>query len=109
MKLGGDGTELWNCGSQILKVRNCSSATFLVCNSATELLVRNIAELRRCGLKLRMPTFVYSTVNTSSKRNVQEMSNLAEIRREIHLRLMGAFLEVSKKNIGDHLGNVQRV
>jgi hypothetical protein len=28
VKLGGDGTELQNCGSQILTVRNRSSATF---------------------------------------------------------------------------------
>jgi hypothetical protein len=71
VKLGRDGTELRNCGSQILKVRNRSSATFLVRNSATELLVRNIAELRRCGLKLRMPTFVdQSLVNIpAQKRN----------------------------------------
>jgi hypothetical protein len=30
---------------------------FLVRNSAIVLDVRNIAELRRCGLKLRMPSF----------------------------------------------------
>jgi hypothetical protein len=30
---------------------------FLVRNSAVDLPIRNIAELRRCGLKLRMPTF----------------------------------------------------
>ncbi len=46
-----------NCGSHILKVRNRSSATFLVRNSAIDLVVLNIAELRRCGLELRMPTF----------------------------------------------------
>jgi hypothetical protein len=32
---------------------------FLVRNSAIGLAVRNIAELRRCGLKLRMPIFGY--------------------------------------------------
>jgi hypothetical protein len=57
VKLAGDGRELQNCGSQILKVRNRSSTPFLVRNSAIDLIVRNIAELRRCGLKLRMPTF----------------------------------------------------
>jgi hypothetical protein len=30
---------------------------FLFRNSAIDLVVRNISELRRCGLKLRMPTF----------------------------------------------------
>jgi hypothetical protein len=30
---------------------------FLIRNSAIDLVVRNIAELRRCGLKLRMPSF----------------------------------------------------
>ncbi len=30
---------------------------FLVCNSAINLVVGNIAELQRCGLKLKMPTF----------------------------------------------------
>jgi hypothetical protein len=30
---------------------------FLVRNSAIDLVVSNIAELRRCGLKLRMPRF----------------------------------------------------
>jgi hypothetical protein len=57
--LAGDCRELRNCGSQILKVRNRSSATFLVRNSAIDLVVRNIAELWRCGLKLRMPSFGY--------------------------------------------------
>ncbi len=61
----GTGTELRNCGSQILKVRNSSSATFLVRNSAIVLVVHNIEELRRCGLKLRMPTFVHYSVNTT--------------------------------------------
>ncbi len=46
MKLAGDGTELRNCGSQILKVRNRNSATFLVRNAAIDLVVRNIAEMR---------------------------------------------------------------
>jgi hypothetical protein len=41
VKLAGDGTELRNCGSQILKVRNRSSAAFLVRNSAIDLVVRN--------------------------------------------------------------------
>jgi hypothetical protein len=58
-ELGGDCRELRNCGSQILKFRNRGSATFLVRNSAIVLVVRNIAELRKCGLKLRMPTFDY--------------------------------------------------
>jgi hypothetical protein len=50
-----------NCGSQSSKVRNRNSATFLVRNSAIDLVVRNIAELRRCGINLRTPTFaVYS-------------------------------------------------
>jgi hypothetical protein len=56
-ELAGDCRELRNCGSQILKVRNGSSELFLVCNSAIDLPVRNIAELRRCGLKFRMRTF----------------------------------------------------
>ncbi len=57
-ELAGDCGKLWNCISQILKVCNRSSATFfLVRNSATDLVVRNIAELSRCGLKLRMPNF----------------------------------------------------
>jgi hypothetical protein len=46
VKLAGDGTELRNCGSQILKVRNRNSATFLVRNAAIDLVVRNIAEMR---------------------------------------------------------------
>jgi hypothetical protein len=46
-ELAGDCRELRNCGSQILKVRN----------SAIDLVVRKIAELQRCGLKLRRPTF----------------------------------------------------
>jgi hypothetical protein len=40
-----------------LKVRNRNSATFLVHNSAIDLVVRNIAELQRCGLISRTPTF----------------------------------------------------
>jgi hypothetical protein len=56
---------LRNCGSQILKIRNRSSATFLVRNSEINMVVRNIAELRRCGLKLRMPTFAKSSYATS--------------------------------------------
>jgi hypothetical protein len=57
-ELAGDCGKLWNCVSQILKVRNRSYATFFsVRNSAIDLVVRNIAELRRCGLKLRMPNF----------------------------------------------------
>ncbi len=55
-ELAGDCGELWNCGIK-KKVRNRNSATFLVCNSAIDLVDRNIAELRMCGLKLRMPTF----------------------------------------------------
>jgi hypothetical protein len=41
---------------------------FVVCNSAIDLVVRNIAELWRCGLKLRMPTFAirkYCTVDVA--------------------------------------------
>jgi hypothetical protein len=58
-ELARDCRELRNCGSQIFMVLNGSSATFLVRNSAINLAVRNIAELRRCGLKLRMPTFAF--------------------------------------------------
>jgi hypothetical protein len=37
---------------------------FLVRNpSAIDLVVRNIAELRRCGLKLQMPTFDEMTLH----------------------------------------------
>ncbi len=61
MKLAGDRKELRNSGSQILKVRNPNSAAFSVRNSAINLVVRNVAELRRCGLKLRMPTFAKYT------------------------------------------------
>jgi hypothetical protein len=39
---------------------------FLVRNSAIDLVVRNIAELRSCGLKLRMPTFVNFTPTIGS-------------------------------------------
>jgi hypothetical protein len=57
-ELAGDCGKLRNCVSHILKVCNRSSATFfLVRNSAIDLVVRNIEELRRCGLKLRMPNF----------------------------------------------------
>ncbi len=47
--------------------RNHSSTTivpqlFLVRHSAIALVVRNIAELRRCGLKLRMPNFAFQSV-----------------------------------------------
>ncbi len=52
-----------SCGSHILKVRNRNSATFLNPQFAIVLVVRNIAELRRCGLKLRMPTFACYTNN----------------------------------------------
>jgi hypothetical protein len=45
-ELAEDCRELRNCGSQILKVRNRSSTTFLVRNSAIDLVVRNIAEVR---------------------------------------------------------------
>jgi hypothetical protein len=69
VKLAGDGRELRNCGSQILKVRNRSSATFLVRNSEIDLVVRNIAELRRCGLKLRMLTFGHHAATRRTARN----------------------------------------
>ncbi len=45
-ELAGDYGELRNCGSQILKVPNRNSATFLVRNSAIDLVVRYIAEVR---------------------------------------------------------------
>jgi hypothetical protein len=56
-KLAGDCGELRNCRSQILKVRNQVPQLFSVRNSAIDLVVRNIAELQKCGLKLLMPTY----------------------------------------------------
>ncbi len=57
MELAAECGELRNYGYQILKACNRSSATFLVHNTAIDLVVRNIGELRKCGLKLWMPTF----------------------------------------------------
>ncbi len=63
--------ELQNYVSPISKVCNRSSATFFfVRNSATGSEVHNIAELRKCGLKLWMPTFVniFTENETNRKR-----------------------------------------
>jgi hypothetical protein len=46
MEVAGDCGELRNCGSQILKVRNRSSAIFLVRNPAIDLVVYNIVEVQ---------------------------------------------------------------
>jgi hypothetical protein len=59
-----------SCGMpkvQFLSVAIAVPQLFLVCNSAIVLVVRNIAELRKWGLKLRMPTFKELAV---SKRHV---------------------------------------
>jgi hypothetical protein len=42
---------------------------FLVRNSAIDFNVRNVAELRRWGLKLRMPTFVFYPAPQCPHRN----------------------------------------
>ncbi len=59
-RMAGDCGEMRKCGSQILKVRNRRSAIavpqlFKVCNFAIDLVVRNIAVLRSCGLYCGCP------------------------------------------------------
>ncbi len=50
------GRKLWRV-AELRKSNFEVPQLFLVRNSAIILVVRNIAELRKCGLKLRMPTF----------------------------------------------------
>jgi hypothetical protein len=89
-ELAGDCRELRNCGSQILKVRN----------SAIDLAVRNIAELRRCGLKLRMPTFDIYVLYSSSIYVCIQLLILSRQLVNIHTHFLIFCFNVPLKAVG---------